>query len=341
MGPQLLVAKGPQFPSRRQQQQQQFSCSQGASPADLRKVTAFSSFHRASPPPRAARSSHLGALGGGGRNPNGTSINPELLVGDCIVLTSFSLYKQIAAIVISPSFPGWLEPLDLDPVTFVEFLGFLTTLVGSWLAASLLTANISLSPPFPPSANLPQPTSPPGGQKDSKQEGGINTAGTPRGKRIAGTGTGPGRSSKGKGGNRGGIEEDDVPLVLRQTSLTWLVSMPVACAQLVLCTAAENGALVGEEGWVTRLPLAASGPLEPFVTAASVLGVMSIWRSFYTIYLNRWSRVDMRSAERFQEALTMLAVMGAMGTMVMGVLQALLSPEEVEMLQSVFIETVL
>lgn len=52
----------------------------------------------------------------------------------------------------------------------------------------------------------------------------------------------------------------------------WLLAMPVAAAQLVLLTAAEDGALVGDEGWASALPLAASGPGEPFVTAAGVLG---------------------------------------------------------------------
>lgn len=52
----------------------------------------------------------------------------------------------------------------------------------------------------------------------------------------------------------------------------WLVTMPVAAAQLVLLTAAEDGSLVGDEGFASALPLAASGPGEPFVTAAGVLG---------------------------------------------------------------------
>ena len=34
-----------------------------------------------------------------------------------------------------------------------------------------------------------------------------------------------------------------------------------------------------------RLP----GPGEPFVTAAGVLGLMSVWRAFYTCYLDYWN----------------------------------------------------
>ena len=52
----------------------------------------------------------------------------------------------------------------------------------------------------------------------------------------------------------------------------WLISMPVAAAQLVLLTAAEGEALVGDEGFASKLPLAATGAGEPFVTAAGVLG---------------------------------------------------------------------
>lgn len=57
-----------------------------------------------------------------------------------------------------------------------------------------------------------------------------------------------------------------------RTCRMWLISMPVAAAQLVLLTAAEDAALVGDEGFASALPLAATGPGEPFVTAAGVLG---------------------------------------------------------------------
>lgn len=59
--------------------------------------------------------------------------------------------------------------------------------------------------------------------------------------------------------------------------------MPVAAAQLVLVTAAEDKALVGDFGFASALPLAASGPGEPFTTAAGVLGLMAIWRCFYAV----------------------------------------------------------
>lgn len=40
---------------------------------------------------------------------------PELVVGDGVLLTSFTLYKQIAAIVSDPEFPG--KPMHAHPVT--------------------------------------------------------------------------------------------------------------------------------------------------------------------------------------------------------------------------------
>ena len=58
------------------------------------------------------------------------------------------------------------------------------------------------------------------------------------------------------------------------TSTPLRASYQVAAAQLVISTAAESGSLIGDEGWVVSLPLAASGPGEPFATAAGVLGLM-------------------------------------------------------------------
>lgn len=73
----------------------------------------------------------------------------------------------------------------------------------------------------------------------------------------------------------GGYRRDatsDLTTAVARTCRAWLASMPVAAAQLVLLTAAEGQTLVGSEGFAAVLPLAASGPGEPFVTAAGVLG---------------------------------------------------------------------
>jgi hypothetical protein len=96
----------------------------------------------------------------------------------------------------------------------------------------------------------------------------------------------------------------NIPTALTSTSLAWLVAMPVTAAQLVLSAAAESHALVATEGFASKLPLAASGPGEPFATAAGVLGVMAIWRCFYTSYLDPWSRLEvLEQADEFRSVL--------------------------------------
>lgn len=81
----------------------------------------------------------------------------------------------------------------------------------------------------------------------------------------------------------------DLPTALARVSVAWLISQPVAAAQLVLVTAAEGHTLVGAGDFAAVLPLAATGPGEPFVTAAGVLGLMAVWRAFYTVYLDFWN----------------------------------------------------
>lgn len=51
---------------------------------------------------------------------------------------------------------------------------------------------------------------------------------------------------------------------------------------------AESQALVTDNGFADVLPLAAAGPGEPLGTAAAVLGLMAMWRSFYAVYLDAW-----------------------------------------------------
>lgn len=82
----------------------------------------------------------------------------------------------------------------------------------------------------------------------------------------------------------------NLPTALVRTSLAWLVAMPVAASQLVLTAAAESRALVATDGFASVLPLAASGPGEPLVSAAGVLGVMAVWRCFYVTYLDAWDQ---------------------------------------------------
>ena len=54
----------------------------------------------------------------------------------------------------------------------------------------------------------------------------------------------------------------DLPTALTRVSTAWLVSQPVAAAQLVLVTAAEGKSLVpafGDFSFAAHMPLAASG----------------------------------------------------------------------------------
>lgn len=45
---------------------------------------------------------------------------------------------QITAIILAPAFPGWLAPLAFNPLRFLEFFSFTTTLVGTWVASGML-----------------------------------------------------------------------------------------------------------------------------------------------------------------------------------------------------------
>ena len=109
----------------------------------------------------------------------------------------------------------------------------------------------------------------------------------------------------------------NLPQAIRTCSVTWLFSMPIAASQLVLSTAVENQTLVGEEGWVSLLPLPATGPGEPFVSASLLLGVMAIWRCFYITYIYQFSLVDERTAEEFDRTLVMVAGLSLLGSLIL------------------------
>ena len=64
----------------------------------------------------------------------------------------------------------------------------------------------------------------------------------------------------------------DIQTAAGRVLTTWACSMPVAAAQLVLVTAAEDHTLVGTEGFASSLvPLAASGGLEAERTSSAPL----------------------------------------------------------------------
>lgn len=54
----------------------------------------------------------------------------------------------------------------------------------------------------------------------------------------------------------------DMQQALTRCCRTWLVSMPVMAAQLVLATAAENGSLVMDDRFAQHLPLVRRSPLK-------------------------------------------------------------------------------
>jgi hypothetical protein len=72
--------------------------------------------------------------------------NRELIVGDVLALFLFCLYKQIMAIVMSPSFEGWLAPIPFNPLRFEELLGFIITVAGTWVATSMVVGDYQAGP---------------------------------------------------------------------------------------------------------------------------------------------------------------------------------------------------
>ncbi len=54
-------------------------------------------------------------------------------------------YKQIASIVMSPTFPGWLAPLSFNPDRWLEFVSLTCTLTAAWVLAAALTGGLNYS----------------------------------------------------------------------------------------------------------------------------------------------------------------------------------------------------
>jgi hypothetical protein len=48
-------------------------------------------------------------------------------------------HRQITAIVLAPTFPGWFAPLTFNPLRFAEFANFASMLVAAWVVAACLT----------------------------------------------------------------------------------------------------------------------------------------------------------------------------------------------------------
>lgn len=67
--------------------------------------------------------------------------NQEMLIGDNVALVTFCLYKQILALILSPTFPGWTAPLSFNVTNFEEFLGMVVTVTCTWTISSYLSAD--------------------------------------------------------------------------------------------------------------------------------------------------------------------------------------------------------
>lgn len=106
---------------------------------------------RISPCHGADQATRTGAIRSPGVRARGGLENRELLVADIVLLSSYSLYKQIAAITYSPTFPGWLAPLSFNPTRFLELLSFTTTLLGTWVAVGALCRRAN----FPDTHHIP------------------------------------------------------------------------------------------------------------------------------------------------------------------------------------------
>lgn len=202
----------------------------------------------------------------------------ELLIGDACCLLTFCTWKQIAAIMMLPDFPGVMAPLAFSPIRMAEFFAFTASIMGTWIGTAFLLGAYS---------------------SDS-------TA--------------------------------DIQTAAQRVVATWAVAMPVAAAQLVLTTAAADGALVGVAGWAARLPLAATAAGEPLTSAAGVLGVMAIWRCFYTSYMDIWSfrtalgaRPDRdRDSAVFKEALVAAGILAICFSIAVVLLNNSISEESLE-----------
>jgi|FLMP01.1.fsa_nt_emb hypothetical protein len=70
----------------------------------------------------------------------------ELLKGDAVVLWLFSLVQKTAASVAAPTFPGWLAPVTLDPVSFSAFICETAWLIAAWVTTSTLIGSYDLKP---------------------------------------------------------------------------------------------------------------------------------------------------------------------------------------------------
>lgn len=204
---------------------------------------------------------------------------------------------QITALILHPTFPGWLAPLKFNLTRFEELASFAITLVASWIIACLLVGGyrttatageISASCfshcPMAATRIHETPNDNPANNHSTKCNVQISIESImflTCNHTSACTVTNPSWTASDDSTfplylphrhpwkqhvhrliptvSKSDCIGADLPTALTRVSLAWLVSMPVAACQLVLVTAAEDKTLVGGDLFASALPLAASG----------------------------------------------------------------------------------
>ena len=70
----------------------------------------------------------------------------ELMKGDALVLWFFALVQKTAAAASAPSFPGWLAPVTLDPISFASFIAETVWVTAAWVACASAIGAYELQP---------------------------------------------------------------------------------------------------------------------------------------------------------------------------------------------------
>ena len=141
--------------------------------------------------------------------------------------------EQITSLLFLPDFPGWTAPLHFNPIRFEELAIFCITLCVCWVSACGVVGGYRTGATASEGSLLSL----------NKLEANMRHGGRrfyPALWRCA-----------------------DLPTALARVSSAWLIAMPIAACNLILVTAVEDKALVGDPLFGHVLPLAARG-VSPF-----------------------------------------------------------------------------
>ena len=64
-------------------------------------------------------------------------VDTKLLAADTTLIFAFSFARTLCAILLSPEFPGWLAPVDADPIRLATTFGFAGSYAVLWVGAAL------------------------------------------------------------------------------------------------------------------------------------------------------------------------------------------------------------